>query len=52
MDWIFRPVVRGYCSFESLKDGTLDLEDISVLNDVIDLYDENQRRADEYYRPK
>lgn len=47
MDWLLRPVVRGYCSFESLKNGTIDLEDVAVLNDAADLFDENQRRAED-----
>lgn len=52
MDWLLRPVVRGYCSFEALKDGTIDLEDIALLNDAADLHDENQRRAEEAQRTK
>ena len=47
MDWFLRPVVRRMCSFESLKDGKVDVEDLALLNDVIDLSDENQRRAEE-----
>jgi hypothetical protein len=50
MDWLLRPVIRGYCRFESLKDGSITLEDIAVLNDAADLFDENQRRAEEALR--
>ena len=32
------------CKFESLKDGTLDLEDIAQMNDALDVQDENERR--------
>ncbi len=30
--------------YESLKNGTLDLEDIAKLNDLIDVKHENQKR--------
>lgn len=39
-----RPVDRGYCRYESLKDGTLSLEDIDRMNDAIDVRDENEAR--------
>lgn len=39
-----RPVLRGLCKFESLKDGTLDLADIALMNDALDVQDENERR--------
>ena len=45
-DWILRPWVRGKAvSYESLKDGTLDLLDLAIMNDAIDVADENERRA-------
>lgn len=40
-----RPVVRGMCKYESLKDGTLDLEDVALMNDALDVVDENAARA-------
>lgn len=43
-DWLFRPVLRGLCKFESLVDGTLSLEDVADLNDALDTSDENERR--------
>lgn len=43
-DWVLRPVLEGLCKFESLKDCTLDLEDIARMNDALDVRDENQRR--------
>ena len=49
-DWIMRPVIEGMCSYESLKDGTLDLEDIARMNDALDVKYENKermRKADE-----
>lgn len=39
-----RPVDRGYCRFESAKDGTLSLYDFAIMNDAIDVRDENERR--------
>lgn len=44
-DWVMRPVLRGLCKMESLKDGTLDLGDIYVLNEAIDVETENTWRA-------
>lgn len=43
-DWLLKPVLEGCCKYESLIDGTLDLEDISRLNDAIDVKYENQAR--------
>ncbi|GHE75747.1 hypothetical protein GCM10019059_38900 [Camelimonas fluminis] len=45
-DWLFRPVLRGMCRYESLVDGTRDLADVATINDVIDVQDENSRRAE------
>ena len=33
-DWLLRPVLRGLCRYESLKDGTLDLLDIAIMNEA------------------
>lgn len=43
-DWLLRPVSAHLCKYESLKDGTLDLEDVARLNDLLDIEAENQRR--------
>jgi hypothetical protein len=40
-----RPVFRGLCKFESLKDGTINILDIALMNEAIDVADENQYRA-------
>lgn len=40
-----RPVLRGLCKFESLKDGTLDICDIALMNESLNVADENQARA-------
>lgn len=41
-DWLFRPVLRGLCKYESLKDGSLNLLDIAKLNEALDVESENQ----------
>lgn len=45
VDYLFRPVARGYCKYESLIDGSLDLADVAWMNIAIDVQDENERRA-------
>lgn len=44
-DWLYRPAKAGMCKYESLLDCTLDLEDIAIMNEVLDVYAENERRA-------
>jgi hypothetical protein len=39
-----RPVIKGLCKFESLKDGTLDIMDIALMNDALDVQYENEAR--------
>lgn len=46
-----RPVARGMCQFESLKDGSLDLVDFAEMNEALDVMDENSRRAAARTRP-
>lgn len=41
-----RPVAEGLCQYESLKNGTLDLEDLARMNATLDVRQENQRRLD------
>lgn len=43
-EWVMRPVVEGCCKYESLKDCTLDLEDIARMNAALDVKYENQDR--------
>lgn len=45
--WLFRPALKGLCKYESIIDGTLTLEDIAVMNDLIDVDNENLRRYHE-----
>lgn len=44
LEFIMRPVVRGLCRYESLTNGSLRLVDIARMNDVLDVFDENERR--------
>lgn len=45
LSWLLMPVERGFCRYESLKDGTLDLTDIALMNDQIAVTAENTIRA-------
>lgn len=42
--WVMRPVVYGLCLYESLKNGTLSIEDVLKMNDALDVKEENERR--------
>lgn len=44
-EWLLRPAGRGMCLYESLKNGTLDLEDIALMNEYLDVEAENHYRA-------
>jgi hypothetical protein len=39
-----RPVLHGLCSYESLRNGALDLVDFARMNDALDVQHENERR--------
>lgn len=41
-DWLMRPVIKGMCKFESLKNGELDLFDIALMNDALDVVADNE----------
>ena len=42
IDYLIRPVYAGMCRYESLKDGTLTLEDILLMNVYLDNYAHNR----------
>jgi hypothetical protein len=44
-DWLMRPVLRGLVRYESLRDGSLGLRDVYLLNETIDVETENTWRA-------
>lgn len=46
-DWVMRPVAQGFCKYESLIDGTLDLADLARMNEYIDVFNENEARIRE-----
>lgn len=45
-DWLLRPVLRGFCKYESLRDGTLGLEDVALMNEAIEVEAENAYRLE------
>jgi len=45
-------VIRGLCRFESLKDGTVDLADIALMNDALDVQADNQLLLEQYNEQK
>jgi hypothetical protein len=45
-DWLMRPVLKGLCRYESLKDGALDLADIDRMNEALDVHEANTRTAE------
>jgi len=47
-DFLFRPVRAGMCRYESLKDGTVSLYDVFLMNECLDVEAENQHRLAEY----
>lgn len=46
-----RPVVKGMCRYESLKDGTLDLADIALMNDALAVIADNEQIARDAEKP-
>ena len=47
-----RPVIKGMCKFESLKNGELDLVDIAFMNDALDVVADNEYLLNEEYKRK
>lgn len=47
-DWLYRPVSEGLCKYESLIDGTLGIEDIAIMNDIIAVREENKFRYQDW----
>lgn len=45
-------MIRGLCRFESLKDGTVDLADIALMNDALDVQADNQLLLEQYNEQK
>ncbi|WP_322083966.1 DUF6889 family protein [Burkholderia sp. BCC1972] len=44
-DWLLAPVHAQMCRFESLKDGTLDLADVALMNDYLSVRADNEAAA-------
>jgi hypothetical protein len=49
IDWIMRPVLEGLCHYESLKDYTIDLEDIARMNEALDVRAYNKNLVEEHF---
>ena len=49
MDFLIRPVREGMCRFESLKDGTLSLDDIWIMNEYLDNEAHNRAEIRDFY---
>ncbi|WP_418654792.1 DUF6889 family protein [Acinetobacter bereziniae] len=47
-----RPVIKGMCKFESLKNGELDLADIAFMNDALDVVADNEYLLNEEQKRK
>jgi hypothetical protein len=47
MNMLARPVMNGLCRYESLVDGTLDLNDVLEMNEWLDVKEENDARLEE-----
>ncbi len=45
-------MIRGLCRYESLKDGTVDLADIALMNDALDVQADNQLLLEQYNEQK
>ena len=45
-DWLLRPVLRGLCTYESLRNGVLGLEDIALMNEALEVEAENAYRLE------
>jgi hypothetical protein len=43
-DFLLRPVMEGMCRYESLKDGSLSLYDLMLMNEALDVRVENTYR--------
>lgn len=43
-DWLMRPVICGLCRYESLRDGTLSLKDVSLMNEALYVVDYNRSK--------
>lgn len=46
-DWLLRPVLAGMCRYESLKNGTISIADIALMNDALNVKIDNEIIATE-----
>lgn len=48
MDWLLRPWRKGVCEYVWLKDGSVDLADIALMNDALDVEEENELKMNKW----
>lgn len=41
--YLMRPVLHGMCNYTDLKNGTLSLDDVCLMNLALDVQEENER---------
>ncbi|WP_241603846.1 DUF6889 family protein [Rosenbergiella nectarea] len=44
LDYLLRPVDAGLCHYVALKDGSLSLYDVALMNDYLDMKADNEMR--------
>ena len=52
LDFALRPVSKGYITYDKLKDGSLTMYDLAILNDMIDVQNENEQRMMDAHKAK
>jgi uncharacterized protein DUF6889 len=50
--WLMRPVTEKMCSYESLKNCAVDLEDVARMNAALDVKAENEFRFRKHQEKK
>ncbi|MDU1195629.1 MAG: NTP pyrophosphohydrolase [Kluyvera ascorbata] len=48
LSYLLDPVDAGYIPYSALKDGSVDLCDIALMNDLLAVKADNQRRIDKW----
>ncbi|XTZ40555.1 DUF6889 family protein [Salmonella enterica] len=48
MSYLTDPVEAGFIPYSALKDGSIDLADIALMNDMLAVKADNQRRIDNW----
>jgi hypothetical protein len=48
LDWLYGPISAGWLKYESLIDGTVNLDDIAEMNEALAVQAENRARVEEH----